>query len=123
MTAERTTRSRRTAEPILWLLFSAGGVAAALFLPVLVLIFGLAIPLGWLAPGPDHLHAVLSNPLTLLVLFGVSVLSLFHWAQRFRYTLFDGLKLKKHEQLINIGCYTVAAIGSIAIAVVLWRVR
>lgn len=123
MMAERTTRSRRTAEPILWLLFSAGGVAAALFLPVLVLIFGLAIPLGWLAPGPDHLHAVLSNPLTLLVLFGVSVLSLFHWAQRFRYTLFDGLKLKNHEQLINIGCYTVAVVGSIAVAVVLWQAR
>jgi fumarate reductase subunit D len=121
--AERTTRSRRTAEPILWLLFSAGGVTAALFLPVLVLIFGLAIPLGWLAPGPDHLHAVLSNPLTLLVLFGVSVLSLFHWAQRFRYTLFDGLKLKDHQQLINIGCYTVAVVGSIAVAVVLWQAR
>jgi succinate dehydrogenase subunit D len=121
--AERTTRSRRTAEPILWLLFSAGGVTAALFLPVLVLIFGLAVPLGWLAPGPDHLHAVLANPLTLLVLFGVSVLSLFHWAQRFRYTLFDGLKLKDHQQLINIGCYTVAAIGSIAVAVVLWQAR
>ena len=123
MMAERTTRSRRTAEPILWLLFSAGGVTAALFLPVLVLIFGLAVPLGWLAPGPDHLHAVLANPLTLLVLFGVSVLSLFHWAQRFRYTLFDGLKLKDHQQLINIGCYTVAAIGSIAVAVVLWQAR
>ena len=121
--AERTTRSRRTAEPILWLLFSAGGVTAALFLPVLVLIFGLAIPLGWLAPGPDHLHAVLSNPLTLLVLFGVSVLSLFHWAQRFRYTLFDGLKLRDHQQLINIGCYTVAVVGSIAVAVVLWQAR
>ena len=121
--AERTTRSRRTAEPILWLLFSAGGVTAALFLPVLVLIFGLAVPLGWLAPGPDHLHAVLANPLTLLVLFGVSVLSLFHWAQRFRYTLFDGLKLKDHQRLINIGCYTIAVLGSIAVAVVLWQAR
>ena len=105
------------------MLFSAGGVAAALFLPVLMFIFGLAVPLGWLAPGPDHLHAVLANPLTLLVLLGVCVLSLFHWAQRFRYTLFDGLKLKDHQRLINIGCYTVAVLGSIAVAVVLWQAR
>jgi fumarate reductase subunit D len=121
--AERATRSGRTAEPILWLLFSAGGVAAALFLPVLVFIFGLAMPLGWLAPGPDHLHGVLANPLTLLVLFGLCVLSLFHWAQRFRYTLIDGLKLKGYQRLINIGCYTVAVIGSSTVAVMLWQVR
>jgi fumarate reductase subunit D len=121
--AERATRSGRTAEPILWLLFSAGGVAAALFLPVLVFIFGLAMPLGWLAPGSDHLHGVLANPLTLLVLFGLCVLSLFHWAQRFRYTLIDGLKLKGYQRLINIGCYTVAVIGSSTVAVMLWQVR
>jgi fumarate reductase subunit D len=123
MAAPPITRSRRTAEPILWLLFSAGGVAAALFLPVLMFIFGLAVPLGWLAPGPDHLHAVLANPLTLLVLFGVCVLSLFHWAQRFRFTLFHVLKLKDHQRLINILCYTVAVLGSIAVAVVLWQAR
>ena len=121
--AERATRSGRTAEPILWLLFSAGGVASALFLPVLVFIFGLAVPLGWLAPGPDHLHGVLANPLTLLVLFGLCVLSLFHWAQRFRYTLIDGLNLKGYQRVINIGCYTVAVIGSIAVALVLWQAR
>jgi fumarate reductase subunit D len=121
--AERTTRSRRTAEPILWLLFSAGGVVAALFLPVLVFIFGLAVPLGWLAPGSAHLHGVLANPLTLLLLFGLCVLSLFHWAQRFRYTLFDGLKLRDYQRLINIGCYSVAVIASIAVAVVLWQAR
>ena len=66
---------------------------------------------------------MLANPLTLLVLLGVCVLSLFHWAQRFRYTLFDGLKLKDHQRLINIGCYTIAVLGSIAVAVVLWQAR
>ena len=121
--AERTKQSGRTTEPILWLLFSAGGVAAALFLPILIFIFGLAVPLGWVAPGSNHLQGVLANPLTLLVLFGLCVLSLFHWAQRFRYTLIDGLKLKGYQRLINMGCYTVAVIGSIAVAVVLWQAR
>ena len=40
---------RRSAEPFLWLLFSAGGMAAALVLPVLLLMFGLAFPLGMTA--------------------------------------------------------------------------
>lgn len=114
--------AERTPEPILWLLFSAGGVLSALFLPVLMFLFGLAVPLGWLAPGPDHLHGLLANPLTVLVVLGLFVLSLFHWAQRFRYTLFDGLKLKNHQRLVNIGCYSVAVLGSIAVALVLWQV-
>lgn len=114
---------RRTMEPFLWLLFSAGGVLSALFLPVLVFLFGVAMPLGWLAaPDLDHLRALLNNPLTSLVVLAFSVLSLFHWAQRFRYTLFDGLKLKDHHQLINISCYTVALVGSVAAAIVLWQV-
>ena len=36
-----------TIEPLLWLLFSAGGVLAALLIPVLLLLFGLVFPAGW----------------------------------------------------------------------------
>lgn len=112
--------ARRTAEPILWLLFSAGGVVSALFLPVLMALFALAIPLGWLsAPPHGPLLALLGNPLIAIVLFGVFVLSLFHWAQRFRYTLFDGLGLKAYQRLINTVVYAVAVVGSVWAAVVL----
>ena len=45
----------RRLEPLAWLLFSAGGVLAALVLPVLVFLFGLAFPLGWL-PAPSYAH-------------------------------------------------------------------
>ena len=37
-------------------------MVSAVFLPVLVLLFGLAIPLGWVQPDYGHLHAVLSYP-------------------------------------------------------------
>jgi hypothetical protein len=37
--------------------------------------------------------------------------------------LFDGLKLKDHQRLINLGCYTVAVLGSLAVALVLWQAR
>ena len=112
--------ARRTAEPILWLLFSAGGVVSALFLPVLMVLFALAVPLGWLSP-PAHgpLLALFGNPLVAIVLFGLFVLSLFHWAQRFRYTLFDGLGLKAHQRMINTIVYAVAVVGSVWAAVVL----
>lgn len=115
-------RARRTPEPLLWLLFSGGGVMAALFLPVLIFLFALALPLGWLSP-PAHerLLGVLGHPLVALVLLGVCVLALFHWAQRFRYTLFDGLKLKAHHRVINGTVYTLAVVGSAAALVVLWQ--
>lgn len=114
--------ARRTLEPVLWLLFSAGGVASALFLPALVFLFAFAVPLGWIGdPGRDGLLGLIGHPLTAVVLLGVCVLSLLHWAQRFRYTLFDGLKLKTHERPINAVVYVLALLGSAAVVVVLWQ--
>jgi fumarate reductase subunit D len=100
-------------EPVLWLLFSGGGLVAALMVPVLLFLFGVAIPLGWVAP-PDHAHllAVVRFPLTRLALLGLCVLALFHWAHRFKYTLYDGLQLKRLHTQINAFCYGGAVIGS-----------
>jgi|SRR4051812_44095242 fumarate reductase subunit D len=107
--------SRKSPEPLLWLLFSAGGMAAALLVPALLFLFGIAIPLGWVpTPGHAHLLAVLRNPLTKLILFGLCALSLFHWAHRFRYTLYDGLQLKDLGPLIVVLCYGGAVAGSVA---------
>jgi fumarate reductase subunit D len=115
--------ARRSITPLPWLLFSAGGVMAALFLPVLVFLFGLAFPLGWIsAPEFDHLHAVIRNPLTLVALFAVLMLSLFHWAHRFRYTLYDGLQIKHLNEMIAILCYGGAVAGTVAAAYLLWQV-
>ena len=115
--------TKRRVEPILWLLFSGGGVMAAVFLPILVVLFGLAIPLGWVQPDYNQLHAVVSHWLTRLVLLGLIVLMLFHWAHRFRYTLYDGLQLKNVDVFIAAVCYGGAVVGSIIAAVVLWQVR
>ncbi|HEY3263323.1 MAG TPA: fumarate reductase subunit FrdD [Pseudonocardiaceae bacterium] len=113
-------RRRSTAEPVAWLLFSSGGMVSALLLPVLLLLFGVLFPLGLVSP-PDHGHllAVLSHPITRLVLFGLLVLSLFHWAHRFRYTLFEGLQLRRLDTLITTLCYGGAIVGSVIAARVL----
>jgi fumarate reductase subunit D len=113
--------AKRPVEPILWLLFSTGGVLAALFLPVLLFLFGIAFPLGWLAaPGHSHVEAVLRHPLTRVVLFVVCALSLFHGAHRFRYTLYDGLQIKHLNELINLFCYGGAVVGSVVALYLLW---
>jgi fumarate reductase subunit D len=112
---------RRSPEPFAWLLFSAGGTVTALMFPVLVFLFGIAIPLGWTTPDHAHLFAVVQNPVTKLFLFGLCVLALFHWAHRFRYTLYDGLQLKRLSGLIVTVCYGGAVIGSVLAAVVVLR--
>jgi fumarate reductase subunit D len=98
-------------------------VASAMLMPVLLVLFGLAFPLGWIMP-PTHerLAAVLGNPLTGLVLFGLCTLSLFHWAHRFRHTLYDGLQIKHLNEVIAVLCYGAALIGSVASAYLLWQI-
>jgi len=106
--------TKRHLEPIVWLLFSAGGVAAAVFLPILVVLFGLAIPLGLVQPDYDYLHAIFSHWLTRLVLLGLLVVMLFHAAHRFRSTLQDGLQLRGLATPIAVVCYGAALLGSAA---------
>src|SRR5438067_2427147 len=98
-------------------------VFVAWFVVYLLLLVGLAFPLGWLAPpGHAHLLAVLRHPLTRAVLFLLCVLALFHWAHRFRYTLYDGLQIKHLNELINLLCYGGAVVGSFVAAYLLWQV-
>ena len=112
---------KKTIEPFLWSLFGAGGVVAALCLPVLLFLNGLAIPLGWIdAPNYEHVLTLVRHPLTRLFLFVVISFSLFHWAHRFRFTLYDGLQLKHLNQLIAVVCYGTAIIGTTASAYTLW---
>jgi fumarate reductase subunit D len=115
--------AKKSAEPLLWTLFSAGGVVAALAVPVHLFLFGVAIPLGWVGdPGHEHLLALLRHPLTRLYLFVLCTLALLHAAHRFRYTLYDGLQIKHLNELINVACYGGAVAGSVAAAWLLWQV-
>jgi fumarate reductase subunit D len=112
--------ARKTIEPFLWTLFSAGGVVAALFLPIHILLFGVVFPLGWgAAPSYEGLRALAQNPLVRLYLLVLCTLPLFHAAHRFRYTLYDGLQIKHLNELINPLCYGAALVGS---ALAVWLV-
>ena len=113
---------KRSIEPLLWLLFSTGGALAALLIPSLLFLFGLAFPLGWLLPpSHEHLLAVLRHPLTRTGLFFLCVLSLFHWTHRFRYTLYDLLQIKHLKGIVDLFCYGATIIGCVAAGYLLWQ--
>lgn len=110
--------AKRPTEPFFWTLFSGGGTLAALVLPALAAILWFAVPLGWVeAP---RLAERLAEPLTRLGVFTLVAGALFHWAHRFRYTLYDGLQLHHLYGMIAAICYGGAAAGTLVAAWVLW---
>jgi fumarate reductase subunit D len=114
---------KRSNEPFVWLLFSAGGVVAALLIPIHLFLFGVAFPLGWLnAPSYDTVLALASSPIGRLYLFVLCMLPLFHWAHRFRYTLYDGLQIKHLDELVNTFCYGGAIVGTVIAGYLIWRI-
>ena len=116
-------KSKRSNEPFLWLLFSAGGVVAAILIPIHLLLFGIAFPLGWAnAPAYDSLLALARNPIGRLYLLVLCSLPLFHWAHRFRYTLYDGLQIKHLNELVNTFCYGGAIIGTVVAGYLIYRI-
>ncbi len=98
-----------------------GGVVAAFFIPVHLFLFGLAFPLGWLTPPSyESLAALARNPFARLYLFVLCSLPLFHWAHRFKYTLYDGLQIKHLNEVINTFCYGGAIVGTLLAGYLLW---
>jgi fumarate reductase subunit D len=114
---------KRSNEPFLWLLFSAGGVVAALLIPIHLFLFGLAFPLGWVKePSYSTLLGLIRNPLGRLYLLVLCTVPLFHWAHRFRYTLYDGMQIKHLNELVNTFCYGGAIVGTAVAAYLIWQI-
>ena len=60
----------KTNEPFWWALFGAGGVISAMFMPVLVFVFGIAMQLGWISgPGYEKLHDMIDFPVLKIFLY------------------------------------------------------
>ena len=107
-----------------WMLFSAGGVTAAFFLPVHVFLFGLAFPLGWIdPPSYESLLGLFQSPVTRFYVLVLCVLSLFHSAHRLRYALHDGAQIRHLDEVIVVGTYGGALAGSVVAAYLLFLLR
>ncbi len=88
----------------------------ALFVPGLIIITGFLFPF---VRGNDEFQVqhLINHPLTRLFLVVVISSSLFHWAHRFRYILFD-LGIKRGKTAIAAGCYGAAIAGTVAAALI-----
>src|SRR4249919_3985863 len=107
----------RSNKPILWLPFAAGGLVAALIIPVLILVTGVLMPLGILPLPYEKMAAFAHNPLGKLILFGTVALPAWHAAHRLRMTAHDlGLG---GGALVKAVCYGSAGVLIVAAAVAL----
>lgn len=110
-------------DAIWWSLFAAGGVVAALFIPVMMLITGILVPF---APADkdafvyERIHGAVANPVVRILLFCLIIFPFFHFAHRFRAILID-LGLSKFRPAISVICYGSAIVGTLITAVVLWK--
>lgn len=113
-----------TKEPFWWGMFSAGGVVAALLVPIHILLDGLAVPLGVLDPeavGYDRMQALVGQPLVKVYLFVLVVLPLYHAAHRIRFSLYE-LGIREFRVSMDVLCYGAALVGTAGAAWVLARV-
>ena len=114
---------KKTNEAFWWSLFSAGGVMAALFVPVIILVIGFVLPFmmgGDLESQYERMQGLITMWPTRLALFGVIFLSFFHCAHRIRHVLIDfGFRWAGVALLIL--CYGGAVAGTVAAGVVLAR--
>ena len=109
-------------EPIFWALFSAGGMVAALFLPILMVITGFVVPNDLDTLSYDRVQPAISDSsIVKLVLFGVIALPFFHWAHRFKFTLVD-IGLRKISLLLSVLCYGGAISATVVTAIILWQI-
>ncbi len=79
--------------------------------------------MGWIQPPTyENLLALVRLPLTRIYLFVLCSLPLFHWAHRFRYTLYDGLQVKHLNEVIFSLCYGGAVVGTVVAGYLLWNI-
>ena len=76
MAGVEVTAESRPATPLWWLLFSAGGVMSAFFMPVTVFLTSIAVAADWL--DEEELLDAVRHPLGRAYLFMLVSLSLFH---------------------------------------------
>ena len=103
-------------EPFWWALFGAGGMIAALLLPITIVITSILVMASVVST--DELRVLFTKPVVRVYLFAIISLPLFHWAHRFRFTLVD-LGLKSLKAPIAALCYGSAIAGSVVAALLL----
>ncbi|MCK3658617.1 fumarate reductase [Pasteurellaceae bacterium Pebbles2] len=101
---------KRSQEPPVWLMFSAGGMVSALAFPVLILILGVLLPLGWISP--DNIIAFAHNWFGKLIILALTIFPIWGGLHRVHHGMHD---LKIHVPSGGLIFYGLAALYSIAV--------
>jgi fumarate reductase subunit D len=112
---------KRSNAPIFWLLFGAGGMLSALLGTAMVLVTGLAVPLGWPFPADllsyERVLGLAQHLLGKGFLFVVISLFAWHAVHRIYHSLHDiGLRTGPFAQVV---CYGSAMFITVLAAVAL----
>jgi fumarate reductase subunit D len=108
---------KRSNEPLFWSLFGAGGVVAALALPALIFVTGIAAPLGIMPADTmsyGRMTAFVGGWFGKLFVFGVISLTFWHAFHRIYHSLHD---LGVHAGLgfFKILAYSIAFVGTLGV--------
>jgi fumarate reductase subunit D len=110
----------RSNAPVFWAMFGAGGMLAALFGPMLVLITGVLAPLGVLSMSYGRMLRLAQHPAGTALLFALISLFAWHAAHRIFHSLHDiGVRTTAWTRL---ACYGAALAITVGAAVALWRI-
>ncbi len=109
---------KKSNEAFWWSLFSAGGVASAMFIPAFLVVVGVVLPNQYLDdPRASYMHLfdlVTWWPVRLLLL-GVIGSSFFHAGHRIRHVMID-LGWRHHTAPLSLLCYGGALAGAVTTA-------
>ncbi|MCC5866262.1 MAG: fumarate reductase subunit D [Wenzhouxiangella sp.] len=114
----------RSHEPIVWLLFAAGGMIAAMLMPALVVITGIGAPVGLIADGSlDHERVIgmLGSPAGKLLVFPLISLLFWHAMHRIFHGLHD-LGIQAGLGYYRVLCYGFALLATLLTAGILFLI-
>jgi len=108
---------KRSNDPVFWSLFGAGGMLAALIGPALVLVTGIAVPLGFLVSQDllkyQNMLGFAHHWLGKIVIFAIIALFLWHAALRIFHMLHDfGIHAGTGAKLVCFGLPLLCTIAS-----------
>ncbi len=107
----------RSNEPMIWSLFAAGGMVAAMLMPVTVVLTSFAV--AWGCVSEQGLLDAIRHPLGRLYLLLLITLPLFHAAHRLRHTVMD-LGARGYSRSLGVLFYGGAIVCTALAVHVLW---
>ena len=101
---------KRSNEPPVWLMFSAGGMISGLAFPVLILILGLLLPFGLVSP--DNIIAFAHHWIGKLVILALTIFPMWAGLHRVHHGMHD---IKVHVPASGFIFYGLATLYSVIV--------